>query len=91
MTVDLAEEHSTASLATDRLEVEVADRIRLEKELQDVQVSIDLVLLISAAIAFCRDADTSLGLPQGQNKRLQQATERLELELLHARTADLNG
>lgn len=64
MTVDLAEEHSTASLATDRLEVEVADRIRLEKELQDVQ---------------------------GQNKRLQQATERLELELLHARTADLNG
>lgn len=64
MTVDLAEEHSTASLATDRLEVEVADRLRLEKELQDVQ---------------------------GHNKRLQQATERLELELLHARTADLNG
>lgn len=37
------------------------------------------------------DADASLCLPQGQNKRLQQATERLELELLHARTADLNG
>lgn len=28
---------------------------------------------------------------QGHNKRLQQTTERLELELLHARTADLNG
>lgn len=36
--MDLAEEHSTASMATDRLEVEVADRVRLEKELHDVQV-----------------------------------------------------
>jgi hypothetical protein len=39
MTADLAEEHSTSTLATERLEAETADRLRLEKELQDVQVS----------------------------------------------------
>jgi hypothetical protein len=38
MTADLAEEHSTSTLATERLEAETADRLRLEKELQDVQV-----------------------------------------------------
>jgi hypothetical protein len=40
MTADLAEEHSTSTLATERLEAETADRLRLEKELQDVQVRI---------------------------------------------------
>jgi len=38
MTADLAEEHSTSTLATERLEAETADRLRLEKELQDTQV-----------------------------------------------------
>jgi hypothetical protein len=38
MTADLAEEHSTSTLATERLEAETADRLRLEKELQDMQV-----------------------------------------------------
>jgi hypothetical protein len=38
MTADLAEEHSTSTLATERLEAETGDRLRLEKELQDVQV-----------------------------------------------------
>lgn len=37
ITVDLAEEHSTATLASERLELETAERVRLEKELQDVQ------------------------------------------------------
>ena len=32
MTADLAEEHSTATLATERLEAEQSDRMRLEKE-----------------------------------------------------------
>ncbi|PSN42313.1 hypothetical protein C0J52_11149 [Blattella germanica] len=64
MTADLAEEHSTSTLATERLEAETADRLRLEKELQDVQT---------------------------ENKGLQQATERLEMELLYMRAADVNG
>ncbi|XP_071448574.1 unconventional myosin-XVIIIa isoform X3 [Hetaerina americana] len=37
MTADLAEEHSTSTLAAERLEAEAAERIRLEKELQDSQ------------------------------------------------------
>ncbi|KAJ9580909.1 hypothetical protein L9F63_023911, partial [Diploptera punctata] len=64
MTADLAEEHSTSTLATERLEAETADRLRLEKELQDIQT---------------------------ENKGLQQATERLEMELLYMRAADVNG
>ncbi|XP_023703143.1 unconventional myosin-XVIIIa isoform X2 [Cryptotermes secundus] len=64
MTADLAEEHSTSTLATERLEAETADRLRLEKELQDVQ---------------------------SENKNLQQATERLEMELLYMRASDVNG
>ena len=35
---DLAEEHSTAQLAGERLEAEQADRMRLEKELDGAQV-----------------------------------------------------
>lgn len=38
MTADLAEEHTTSTLATERLEAETGNRLRLEKELQDVQV-----------------------------------------------------
>ncbi|KDR16277.1 Myosin-XVIIIa, partial [Zootermopsis nevadensis] len=64
ITADLAEEHSTSTLATERLEAETADRLRLEKELQDVQC---------------------------ENRNLQQTTERLEMELLYMRAADVNG
>ena len=39
MTADLAEEHSTATLATERLEAEQADRLKLEKEKADLAVS----------------------------------------------------
>lgn len=39
MTADLAEEHDTATHATEMLEAETADRMRLDKELKDVQVS----------------------------------------------------
>lgn len=39
MTADLAEEHSTATLATDRLEAEQADRLKLEKEKTELTVS----------------------------------------------------
>ena len=38
MTADLAEEHSTATLATERLEAEQSDRMRLEKEKADLEV-----------------------------------------------------
>merc|ERR1712242_651554 len=37
MTADLAEEHSTAVLATERLETEQADRMKLEKERGELQ------------------------------------------------------
>ena len=40
MTADLAEEHSTATLATERLENEQADRLKLEKEKADLMVTI---------------------------------------------------
>ncbi|GJQ77979.1 Myo18 [Trypoxylus dichotomus] len=63
MTADLAEEHSTSTLAAERLDAETADRIRLERELSEVQQ---------------------------KNKELQNASERLEMELLYARS-ELNG
>lgn len=63
MTADLAEEHSTATLAAERLDAETSERLKLEKELTDVQQ---------------------------KNKDLQQSSERLEMELLYARS-DLNG
>ncbi|KAG7206054.1 hypothetical protein KM043_003452 [Ampulex compressa] len=64
MTADFAEEHSTSTLAAERIDAETSERIRLERELQDVTEA---------------------------NKSLQQTTERLEMELLYARAADLNG
>ena len=39
MAADLAEEHSTATLATERLEAEQAERMKLEKERGDLEVS----------------------------------------------------
>lgn len=63
MTADLAEEHSTSTLAAERLDAETSERIRLERELSEVQ---------------------------HKNKELQQSSERLEMELLYARS-ELNG
>lgn len=63
MTADLAEEHSTSTLATERLDAETSERLKLEKELNDVQQ---------------------------KNRELQQSSEKLEMELLYARS-DLNG
>lgn len=63
MTADLAEEHSTSTLATERLDAETSERIHLERELSEVQ---------------------------HKNKNLQQTSERLEMELLYAKS-DLNG
>ncbi|CAK9813159.1 Unconventional myosin-XVIIIa [Anthophora plagiata] len=64
MTADFAEEHSTSTLAAERIDAETSERLRLERELQDVTE---------------------------KNKNLQQTTERLEMELLYARAADLNS
>lgn len=64
MTADFAEEHSTSTLAAERIDAETSERLRLERELQDITEA---------------------------NKNLQQTTERLEMELLYARAADLNG
>ncbi|CAB0037940.1 unnamed protein product [Trichogramma brassicae] len=64
MTADFAEEHSTSTLAAERIDAEHGERLRLERELQDVNET---------------------------NKSLQQQAERLEMELLYARAADLNG
>lgn len=38
MTADLSEEHSTAHLAGERLEAEQAERMKLEKEVERLQV-----------------------------------------------------
>ena len=39
MAADLAEEHSTATLATERLEAEQADRMKLEQDRGHLEVS----------------------------------------------------
>lgn len=39
LTADLAEENTTATQASEMLESESAERMRLEKELKDVQVN----------------------------------------------------
>ncbi|KAF7992526.1 hypothetical protein HCN44_004870 [Aphidius gifuensis] len=64
MCADYADEHSTSTLATERIDAETSERIRLERELQDVTEA---------------------------NKNLQQNTERLEMEVLYARAANLNS
>ena len=43
MAADLAEEHSTATLATERLEAEQADRMKLEKDKGELEVSIFMI------------------------------------------------
>lgn len=63
MTVDLAEERSTANMATERLEAETVERLRLEKELSEKENKV---------------------------KGLQESTEKLEMELICAKS-DLNG
>ena len=59
MTADLAEEHSTSTLAAERLDAETAERLRLERELTDMQQ---------------------------KNKDLLNTSEKLEMELLYARS-----
>ncbi|XP_068158091.1 unconventional myosin-XVIIIa isoform X1 [Drosophila tropicalis] len=63
LTVDLAEERSTAHIATERLEAETAERLKLEKELGDQATKV---------------------------KNLQETSEKLEMELICAKS-DLNG
>ncbi|XP_016979197.1 unconventional myosin-XVIIIa isoform X6 [Drosophila rhopaloa] len=63
LTVDLAEERSTAHIATERLEAETGERLKLEKELGDQANKV---------------------------KNLQETTEKLEMELICAKS-DLNG
>ncbi|XP_057317882.1 unconventional myosin-XVIIIa isoform X3 [Microplitis mediator] len=63
LTADYAEEHSTSTLAAERIDAETSERLRLERQLEDVTET---------------------------NKNLQQTAERLEMELLYARAADLN-
>ena len=50
MAADLAEEHSTATLATERLEGEQAERMKLEKERGDLEVSTYLVLYYNSCV-----------------------------------------
>ncbi|XP_012156487.1 golgin subfamily A member 4 isoform X4 [Ceratitis capitata] len=63
MAVDLGEERSTANIATERLEAETAERLKLEKELNEQQNKV---------------------------KNLQETSEKLEMELICAKS-DLNG
>lgn len=61
---DLAEEHSAAELSAERLEAEQADRMKLEKELLEVQ---------------------------NQMKQLVSRSEKMEMELLYSRAAEMTG
>ncbi|XP_055903610.1 unconventional myosin-XVIIIa isoform X4 [Eupeodes corollae] len=63
MTVDLAEERSGSHMASERLEAETAERLKLEKELLE---------------------------QQGKVKNLQETSEKLEMELICAKS-ELNG
>jgi myosin XVIII len=63
MTVELAEEHSTSNLASERLEAEQSERMRLEKEVDE---------------------------HQHKYRNLQESSEKLEMELICAKS-DLNG
>ena len=47
MTVDLAEEHSTSQLASERLELETAERLRLENEVHHLQVCVQCLRVFS--------------------------------------------
>lgn len=60
--MDLSEERSTANMATERLEAETAERLRLEKELSEQHSKV---------------------------QRLQESSEKLEMELLCAKS-DMN-
>lgn len=63
MTVDLADEHSSAHITSERLEAETSERLRLEKELEEQQKKL---------------------------RSLQESSEKLEMELICAKS-DLNG
>jgi myosin XVIII len=63
MTVELAEEHSTSNMASERFEAEQSERMRLEKDLED---------------------------SQNKYRNLQESSEKLEMELICAKS-DLNG
>lgn len=63
MTIDLSEERSAANLASERLEIETAERLKLENE---------------------------MSLQQSKIQSLQESTEKLELELICAKS-DFNG
>ena len=56
MTADLAEEHSTATLATERLEAEQADRLKLEKEKADLQVKKSISIMPFCLAKMLTDA-----------------------------------
>ena len=56
LTADLSEEHTTSTHATEVLETETAERMRLEKELKELQVrnlttqvSLEIQLITSSA------------------------------------------
>ena len=52
MTADLAEEHSTATLATERLEAEQSERMRLEKERGELEVNKKIIFNILILFSF---------------------------------------
>ena len=51
MAADLAEEHSTATLATERLEAEQAERMKLEKDRGELEV-MTYAIITDAAISL---------------------------------------
>ena len=85
MAADLAEEHSTATLATERLEAEQADRMKLEKDKGDLEVR--KLAFFSDDFGFFKSHFNF----QHRNKQLNSTNERMEMELMYSRAMDMNG
>ncbi len=91
MTADLAEEHSTATLAAERLENEQAERLKLEKEKGDLAVS---PLKRGTGNGLFKEVFFFFGRVsslQDRNRSLQSTNEKMEMELLYSRAVDING
>ncbi len=84
MTADLAEEHSTATLAAERLEAEQADRLKLEKDNAELKVR-------THWHQNNIETNNHLIMNQVRNKHLSSTNDRMEMELMYSRALDMNG
>lgn len=91
MTVELAEEHSTSNLTSERFEAEQSERLRLGKSklifLHAAIVALKISNLLTKNVCL---TEKELDEQQCKYRNLQEASEKLEMELICAKS-DLNG